>query len=98
VDFAREYGYIGAMGIMNISLPAEQEEWLEAEVAAGRFSSIDEALSVAVADLKALMEDDLAWAKPYVDEARASIDRGNVLSGEEFFKHLNAKIGSLSSE
>jgi len=54
---------------MNISLPPEQQKWLEAEVAAGRFSSIDEALSVAVADLKALMEDDLAgpshtWIKP----------------------------------
>ena len=74
---------------MNISLPLEQQKWLEAEVAAGRFSSIDEALAVAVADLKALMEDDLAWAKPYVDQARASVARGDVISGEEFFKHLN---------
>jgi len=98
VDFAHEYRYISAMGIMNISLPAEQQAWLEAEVAAGRFSSIEEALTVAVADLKALMEDDLAWAKPYVEEARASVDRGDVISGEEFFKHLNAKIGSVSSE
>jgi Arc/MetJ-type ribon-helix-helix transcriptional regulator len=51
---------------MNISLPKEQLEWLEAEVAAGHFSSIDEALSLAVAELKSLHENDLAWAKPYV--------------------------------
>jgi antitoxin ParD1/3/4 len=82
---------------MNISLPKEQLDWLEAEVAAGRFSSIDEALSVAVADLKALSEDDLAWAKPYVDEARASLARGDVLTGEEFFRRLNAKINALRS-
>ena len=82
---------------MNVSLPREQLEWLEAEVAAGHFSSIDEALAVAVADLKALSEDDLAWAKPYVDEARASVARGDVISGEEFFKRLNAKINDLSS-
>jgi antitoxin ParD1/3/4 len=82
---------------MNIRLPIEQQQWLEAEVAAGHFSSIDEALAVAVADLKALMEDDLAWAKPYVEQARASVARGDVISGEEFFKHLNAKIDSLRS-
>jgi antitoxin ParD1/3/4 len=83
---------------MNISLPREQQEWLEAEVAAGHFSSIDEALAVAVAELKALQEDDLAWAKPYVDEARASIARGELISGEEFLKHLNDKIASLRSK
>jgi antitoxin ParD1/3/4 len=98
MDFAHERGYIGIMSVMNISLPIEQQQWLEAEVAAGRFASIDEALTVAVADLKALMEDDLAWAKPYVDQARASVACGDVISGEEFFKHLNAKVGSLPSE
>ena len=82
---------------MNISLPKEQLKWLEAEVAAGRFSSIDEAIAVAVADLKALSEDDLAWAKPYVDQARDSVARGDVISGEEFFKRLNAKINDLRS-
>jgi antitoxin ParD1/3/4 len=82
---------------MNVSLPKEQLEWLEAQVAAGHFASIDEALAIAVADLKALSEDDLAWARPYVEEARASIARGDVISGEEFFRRLNAKIDDLSS-
>jgi antitoxin ParD1/3/4 len=82
---------------MNVSLPKEQLEWLEAQVAAGHFASIDEALAIAVADLKALGEDDLAWARPYVEEARASIARGDVISGEEFFRRLNAKIDDLSS-
>jgi hypothetical protein len=39
---------------MNVKLPPEQQKWLEAEVAAGSFSSIDEALAVAVADLMAI--------------------------------------------
>jgi antitoxin ParD1/3/4 len=82
---------------MNVSLPKEQLEWLEAQVAAGHFASIDEALAIAVADLKALSEDDLAWARPYVEEARASIARGDVISREEFFRRLNAKIYDLSS-
>jgi antitoxin ParD1/3/4 len=66
-------------------------------VAAGHFASIDEALAVAVADLMAIHDDDLVWAKPYVDQARASVARGDVLSGEEFFKRLDAKCKSLRS-
>jgi antitoxin ParD1/3/4 len=82
---------------MKIILPPEQQEWLEAEVAAGHFASIDEALAVAVADLMAIHNDDLAWAKSYVDQARASVARGDVLSGEEYFKRLNARLESLRS-
>jgi hypothetical protein len=51
-----------------------------------------------VADLMAIHNDDFAWAKPYVDQARASVARGDVLSGEEFFKRLNAKLETLRSE
>jgi Arc/MetJ-type ribon-helix-helix transcriptional regulator len=83
---------------MNVKLPADQQKWLEAEVAAGRFASIDEALAVAVADLMAIQSDDLSWAKPYVDQARASVARGNVLSGEEFFKRLEAKLETLRAQ
>jgi antitoxin ParD1/3/4 len=95
VDFRRDPSYIGAM---NISLPKDQLEWLKAEVAAGHFESIDEAISVAVADLRILRDDDFAWAKPYVEEARASVARGEVISGEEFLKNLDAKIESLRSK
>jgi antitoxin ParD1/3/4 len=80
---------------MNVKLPIDQQKWLEAEVAAGRFTSIDEALAVAVADLMAIQGDDLAWAKPYVDQARRSVARGDVLSGEEFFNRLEAKLEVL---
>jgi antitoxin ParD1/3/4 len=83
---------------MNVKLPPEQQKWLEAEVAAGSFSSVDEALAVAVADLMAIHKDDLAWAKPYVEQARASVARGDILSGEEYFKRLNAKLQALRSE
>jgi antitoxin ParD1/3/4 len=83
---------------MNISLPREQQEWLEAEVAAGHFSSVEEAVTFAVADLKVLLEDDLAWAKPQVDQARAAIARGDVISGEDFFNHLKRQIQDLDSE
>jgi len=92
VDFAHFASYIGAM---NISLPKEQLEWLEAEVAAGHFSSIDEAMTIAVAELKALLDDDLAWAKPYVEEARAEVASGETIQGDEFLKWLRERTDGL---
>ena len=83
---------------MNVKLPPRQLEWLEAQVAAGQFASVNEALTVAVADLMAIEQDDLAWAKPYVDAARESIARGDVISGEEFFRHLDDTIEDLRSK
>jgi hypothetical protein len=83
---------------MNVKRPPQQLEWLEAQVAAGQFASIDAALMVAVADLMAIQADDLTWAKPYVDRARESIARGDVISGEEFFRHLDQTIENLRSK
>jgi antitoxin ParD1/3/4 len=80
---------------MNIKLPSAQQKWLEDQVAAGHFTSLEEALALAVADLMAAETDDLAWAKPYVDEARASLARGDVISGEDYFEGLDHKVKSL---
>ena len=44
-----------------------------------------------------IQNDDLAWAKPYVDEARASIARGDVSSGEDFLGRLDARLETLRS-
>jgi antitoxin ParD1/3/4 len=62
---------------MNIALKRDQQKWLEDEVAAGTFASVDDAVRLAVAGLMSSTEDDdLDWAKPLVDEARAAIKRG----------------------
>jgi antitoxin ParD1/3/4 len=80
---------------MNIRLSPEQQAWLEAQVAAGRFNSVDDAVAVAVADLMAVSDDDLAWAKPYVDEARAAAERGEVVSLDDALADIDAHIGAL---
>jgi antitoxin ParD1/3/4 len=80
---------------MDVKLPPEQQKWLEGQVAAGHFASIDDALSAAVADVMAIHDDDLAWAKPCVEQARASVARGDVLSGEDYFKRLDDKLAAL---
>ncbi|WP_170936978.1 MULTISPECIES: hypothetical protein [Rhodomicrobium] len=53
---------------------------------------------MAVSDLRAASEDVLSCAKPLVDEARASVACGDVLTGEELFKFLGAEIGKRRSK
>ena len=86
---------------MNITLRPEQESWIKAHVAAGDFASVEEAarqmIDDRIADLAAGADDDLAWAKPYVDEAREAVERGEVLTLEEHRAHIEAVLASLKS-
>jgi Arc/MetJ-type ribon-helix-helix transcriptional regulator len=82
---------------MKIDLPADQKKWLEAEVAAGHFSSVEEALSIAISDLRAAGQADLSWIKPYVDEARREAEAGNTIRGEDFLAELDQIIASIPS-
>jgi antitoxin ParD1/3/4 len=78
---------------MNIQLPPDQQKWLEEQVKAGHFESLDEAIAAAVDDLRvSQIDDDLSWAKPYVDEALEQVRRGEVMSGKECFERMRAKL------
>ena len=55
---------------MQITLTHEQQRWIEAEVAAGRFPSVEAAVRVAVDNLMPGDLDDLTWCRPLLDEAR----------------------------
>jgi Arc/MetJ-type ribon-helix-helix transcriptional regulator len=81
---------------MTITLTPEQQKWLEAEVAAGRLKSVEEAVRTAV-DLMLMPVDttDLSWAKPYLDVARAQIERGEFVTHAEFKRDLTERIKSL---
>jgi Arc/MetJ-type ribon-helix-helix transcriptional regulator len=61
---------------MNIPLPQSQVEWLNAQVAAGRFASLEEAVASAIAGLQAQDAVDDDWVKPLVQEALEALDRG----------------------
>jgi Arc/MetJ-type ribon-helix-helix transcriptional regulator len=78
-----------------ITLTSEQQRWLEAEVAAGRLPSVEDAVRMAVPDFKAINADDLRWAKPYIDQARQAVARNDVISGEEFFQGLDGRLQAL---
>lgn len=82
---------------MTITLPANQKDWIEEQVSAGHFSSVEEALSVAISDLRAAGTADLSWMKPYIEEGRRSAEAGDVISGEDFIEELDQTIASLRS-
>ena len=64
---------------MTNTLTPTNQEWLEQQVKEGTFSSEDEALNMAVDTLKSIQTDDLAWAKPDIEEARQEIADGKAL-------------------
>jgi len=80
---------------MTITLTPEQQRWLEAEVAAGRIASVEEAVRLAVDLIMPLDTADLSWAKPYLDEARAEISRGEYIDHADFKRELAERIKSL---
>jgi Arc/MetJ-type ribon-helix-helix transcriptional regulator len=81
---------------MTITLTPADHAWLARQVAAGRFPSLEAALSAAVAELKSReSEPDLAWAKSLVDESRAAVARGEGLPLEEALKHWDNTITHL---
>jgi antitoxin ParD1/3/4 len=84
---------------MNISLTAEQQDWLDAHVARGDFPSVEEAVRQLIGERIAerLIEeaDNLAWAKPCVDEAVVETARGNVLTREEHRARNAARLSAF---
>jgi antitoxin ParD1/3/4 len=71
---------------MQISLTPDQQAWLAIRVERGEFASIDEAarrlIDERIAE-RVIEEDGLAWAGPLVEQARAEVAAGKVLTAEE---------------
>lgn len=86
---------------MTITLTPEQQALLNTYVARGDFSSIEEAarqlIDERIAERAAEEGDDLAWAKPYVDEARLAVANGDVLTLDEHKARNAARLGATKS-
>ena len=81
---------------MNIRVNPDTEAWLKAEVDAGHFPSIAEAIDALVMAHQAawhdVSEDDHMWAKPLIEEALASIDRGEGSNLQAVEQRLRDRI------
>lgn len=80
---------------MQITLSADQERWLKTRIANGEFHSVDDAIRQLIGDRMIIEGDDMAWAKPLVDEARA-VARGDVSSIEEAESDIDQTLATLS--
>lgn len=80
---------------MHISLPAEQERWLQRKIANGEFQSAEDAFRQFIAERMVTEGDDMAWAKPLVDEARAAVAHGDTSSLEEAELDIDRALASL---
>jgi antitoxin ParD1/3/4 len=84
---------------MTITLKPDQEAWLKTRVASGDFASIEAAarqlIDERIAERVLEESDDLAWAKPYVDEALAEVERGEEITLEEHKVRNAARLAAL---
>ncbi len=83
---------------MSFSLTDDQQAWLKAHVERGEFTSIDQAARQLIDERIAereIEEDDLAWARSYVDEARAAVARGEVMTLEAYRAATVARLAAL---
>ena len=86
---------------MNIRLKPDTEEWLKAQVAEGRFESVEDAIEALVIDDRlhaTLNEEDLSWAKPYIDEGLADLEAGRVYPAEQVHAELRARFARPKSK
>jgi antitoxin ParD1/3/4 len=70
---------------MNVQIPQEQQAIVEALVAAGRFASIDEAISEGIRLLASTEE-----LRQQIQIGIEQADRGDVIDHDTVFAHLKA--------
>jgi antitoxin ParD1/3/4 len=79
-----------------MKLTTEQEAWLTAHIESGEFSSPEDAFAQLI-EARMVDEDDMAWAKPYIEEAEAEIARGEFLTLEEHRARNKARIAAIQA-
>ncbi len=84
---------------MTITLTPEQQAWIQEHVASGEFSSPEEAarrlIDAAIIERALDETDDLAWAKPLIDEALADVEQGRVITLEEHQARNAARLAAM---
>jgi antitoxin ParD1/3/4 len=87
---------------MDITLRPEQVAQLQAYVTRGEYASVEDAarqlIDERLAERSIEENDDLSWAKPYVDEALASLARGEGMTLEEHRKRTAARLAALKKK
>ncbi len=81
--------------MMNIELKPEHEQFIQAQIASGKFTNADEVIDVAFQLLEKLNSEYVQWVeetRQKVDVAIAEIERGEVLDGETVVTQILEKF------
>jgi len=80
---------------MNISLKAEHEQFIQAQIASGKFANADEVIDLAFKLLEKLDNEYIQWleqTRQKVEVGLAQIERGEVIDGEVVIDRLREKL------
>ncbi|WP_414543081.1 ribbon-helix-helix domain-containing protein [Nostoc sp. CCY0012] len=80
---------------MNIKLKPEHEQFIQAQIASGKFTNADEVLDVAFQILEKFNFEYIQWmeeTRQKVDVAIAELDRGEGLDGETVVMQILEKF------
>jgi uncharacterized membrane-anchored protein len=77
-----------------ISLPSDLEAWAQAEVAAGRAESVEALVAAALQERRAEIE----YVRGKLDQARASLARGEGIDGDVVLAELDEWIAELEAD
>jgi antitoxin ParD1/3/4 len=84
---------------MTISLTPEHQAWIDARIERGEFASVEAAVQQLIEERICEREledlDDMAWAKPLVDEALAEVERGEFITLEEHRARNAARLAAF---
>ena len=84
---------------MTITLTPDQERWLLAQVSAGDFSSVEEAVRWLIDERMAWKDraeiDDMAWVGPLVEEGLLAYEAGDTISYEEHRARNQARLTAM---
>ena len=81
---------------MQVTLTTDQRQWLEKQVAAGRYPTVDAAALAIIDERMSLETAGLDWARPLLDAARAGIGRGEYSRIKDVDARLEQRIHRLS--
>ena len=79
---------------MPINVTQQQMEWLEAEVAAGRCTSVDAAVQMIINEHIRQVSSDPAWASALIDQVRCAIAQGDPETLNRFSAFIDSRHGS----
>jgi len=80
---------------MHVELKPKIAAILQAQVAAGHFETIEDAVTAAVLGIGPDLDGnvgDLSWAKPYIDKGLADLEAGRVIPAEAVHAELRRRF------